>query len=340
LVDFVGATVRAFEFFGAVPFVAMPDQLRSAVSRPDRYEPEINATFAEMGKHYDCAIVPARPRKPRDKAKVEVGVQIAQRWILACLRNRTFFSLDELNAAIAELLERLNTRPLSKTDGTRRGLFETVDRSAMKPLPARRYELGEWKFDLGVPPDYMVAFDERPYTVPVALVSRRVDLRATATTIEIFHDQKRVASHIRSYGPKGRPTIAPEHRPRSHEEYGAWPPERFVRWAQTIGPNVGALIDAMLNNDRHPELRYRSCLGVLRLAKSYGNDRADAACRRAIAVGSPNYRSVAGILKHRLDRVPLIDETSVRGPEPTAPNNDAAHEHVRGADYFDKKEMT
>ncbi len=337
LADFVGATTRAFEYFGAVPHVAVPDQLRSAVSRPDRYEPEINATFAEMGEHYGCAIVPARPRKPRDKAKVEVGVQIAQRWILACLRNRTFFGLDELNAAIAELLERLNTRPLSKTEGSRRSLFDTVDRPAMKPLAATRYVLGEWKFDVGVPPDYTVDFDQRRYSVPVALIGRRVDIRASAAAIEIFHDHQRVASHLRSYGPKTRPTIAEEHRPRSHQEYGAWPPDRFVRWGSSIGPNVGALIEAMLGADRHPELRYRSCLGVLRLANSHGNDRADAACARALAIGSPSYRSVATILKHQLERAPLPAGAAAADPSGGAGHNLAAQEHVRGGDYFDKE---
>ena len=335
--EFVGATTRALEYFDAVPEVIMPDQLRSAVSRPCLYEPEINATFAEMGAHYGCAIVPARPKKPRDKAKVEVGVQIAQRWILACLRHRVFFSLDELNIAIAELLERLNKRPLSKSTQSRRELFETLDRPAMKPLPAMRYVLGQWKLDVGVPPDYTVVFDERRYSVPCALIGQRVDIRATTSTVEVFHKHQRIASHLRSYGPKGKPVIATEHRPRSHQEYGAWPPERFVSWARTIGPNVAALIEAMLAADRHPELRYRSALGVIRLAKSYGNERADAACRRAVAIRSPSYRSVQTILKHALDREPLPVDVDAPVPAPTltAP----PHEHVRGADYFDKEEM-
>jgi transposase len=337
LPDFVGATTRALEYFGAVPQVIMPDQLRSAVSRPCLYEPEINATFAEMGKHYGCAIVPARPRKPRDKAKVEVGVQIAQRWILACLRNRVFFSLDELNIAIAELLERLNTRPMSKHSGSRRALFETLDRPAMKPLTANRYVLGQWKFGVGVPPDYLVVWDERRYSVPCALIGQRVDIRATTNTVEMFHKHQRVASHLRSYGPKSKPVIAPEHRPRSHQEYGAWPPERFVSWAQTLGPSVGALIEAMLASDRHPELRYRSALGVIRLAKSYGNERTDAACRRALAIRSPSYRSVQTILKHALDQQP--PPADLDAPQPSAAPAIPPHEHVRGSEYYDKEEL-
>jgi transposase len=337
LADFVGATTRALEFFGVVPQIIMPDQLRSAVSRPCLYEPEINATFAEMSKHYGCAIVPARPRKPRDKAKVEVGVQVAQRWILACLRNRVFFSLDELNVAIAELLERLNARPLSKTCESRRALFETVDQPCMKPLPASRYVVGQWRLDVGVPPDYLVTFDHRLYSVPSALIGQRVDVRATTTTVEIFHKHERVASHFRSYGHKNKPVVAPEHRPRSHREYGDWPPERIVSWGRTIGPSVGALIEAMFAADRHPELRYRSALGVIRLAKSYGNERADAACQRALAIRSPSYRSVQTILKHALDRNPLpFDGDDL---QPTAAQRVPEHEHVRGAEYFDKEEL-
>jgi transposase len=339
LAEFVGATVRAFEFFGAVPQIAKPDQLRSAVSRPDRYEPEINTTFAEMGAHYGVAIVPARPRKPRDKAKVEVGVQIAQRWILASLRNRTLFSLDELNAAIAERLMVLNDRTL-RGSPSRRTLFESIDLPAMKPLPATRFEFGAWKFDVGVPPDYMVTFDEHRYSVPSTLIGQRVDLRATATTIEILHNRTRVALHVRAYGSPRTPVIAKEHRPRSHEDYGAWPPERFVRWASTVGPHVAALIEALLASSKHPELRYRSCLGVLRLAKSHGDERVDAACQRALAIGAPNYRSVSMMLKHRLERAPLLGDTEATNiPIATNPMaSDPMHEHVRGADYFDKEE--
>jgi hypothetical protein len=341
LSDFVGATVHAFEYYGAVSAAVIPDQLRSAVKIPCRYEPEINATFADMGKHYGCAIVPARPRKPRDKAKVEVGVQIAQRWILACLRHRTFFSLDELNAAIAELLEKLNARPFAKgLDGCRRSLFETVDRPAMKLLPTTRYEMAEWQFDVGVGLDYCIVFDDRRYSVPCALMQQRVDLRATATTIEILQKTERVALHVRSYGPKGRPCIAPEHRPRSHREYGDWPPERLMRWAESIGPHVGALVTTMLRAEPYPELRYRSCLGLLRLGKTYGATRLDTACARAQALGAHSYRTVAEMLKRRLESAPLPDAAlgsgqDARGP---LPPSIASSDHIRGSQYFDKEE--
>ncbi|HKU37540.1 MAG TPA: hypothetical protein VJR89_05315 [Polyangiales bacterium] len=207
----------------------------------------------------------------------------------------------------------------------------------MRSLPATRYVLGQWKLDVGVPPDYLVSFDERLYSVPSSLIGQRVDRRATATAVEAFHAHQRVASHVRSYGPKNKAVIAPEHRPRSHREYGDWPPARFVNWGRTIGPNVGTLIEAMLGSDRHPELRYRSALGVIRLAKSYGPERAEAACRRALEIRSPSYRSVQTILKHALDRSSLpLDHDST---PPCAATRAPAHEHVRGAQYFDKEEI-
>ncbi len=342
LANFVGATVRALDFLDAVPAVLTPDNLKSAVTKACRYEPEINATFAEMGKHYGCVIIPARPRKPRDKAVVEVGVQIAQRWILACLRHRTFFSLDELNAAIDELLEKLNARPFARgREGCRRSEFETIDRPAMKPLPPTRYVLAQWKFDVGVGLDYCVEFDGRIYSVPCALIQQRVDVRATASAVEILRNNERVAVHVRSFGPKGRPTIAPEHRPRSHREYGAWPPDRMIRWAESIGPNVGALVTTMLRADPHPELRYRSCLGVLRMGKTYGDARLDAACARAIALGANSYRTVSEMLKRRLESAPLPDAPPASGAADASaaiPMSDTVRENVRGADYFDKEE--
>jgi transposase len=341
LSDFVGATARTFEYYGAVSAVLVSDQLRSAVKVPCRYEPEINATFAEMGKHYGCAIIPARPRKPRDKAKVEVGVQIAQRWILACLRHRTFFSLDEINIAIWELLEKLNRRPFAKgLDGCRHSLFETIDRPAMKPLPPIRYEMSEWKFDVGVGLDYCIVFDDRRYSVPCALIQQRVDVRATATTIEVLHNTQRVALHVRSYAAKGRPILADEHRPRSHREYGNWPPDRLMRWAESIGPHVGTLVATMLRTEPYPELRYRSCLGVLRLGKTYGAVRLDAACARAMALGATSYRTVAEMLKRRLENVPLPDapSNSSDGAAARAPRTVIDADLVRGSDYFDKEE--
>lgn len=337
LPDFIGSVVRALEFLAAVPEVLVPDQLRSAVSKPCRYEPEINATFAELGRHYGCAIIPARPRKPRDKAAVEGGVLLVQRWILACLRHERFHSLGALNGRIGELLDRLNARPFQKREGSRRAAFDAIDRPAMKPLPPRRFELGEWKLGLTVGIDYCVAFDHRVYSVPVALMGRHVDVRATGTMIEVFHEGARVALHTRSHGPKGHATIDPAHRPKSHREYGDWPPERMITWGRSMGAGVGDFLEAMLTRDARPELRYRAALGVLRLGKTYGHERLDAACRRALGLGSPSYRSVAGILKHNLDRVApaATRPTTTTTTTTTAPT---ARDQVRGGHYFDREE--
>lgn len=328
LADFVGSTIRAFEYFGAVPEVVVPDQLRSAVSGPDRYEPDINPTYLEMAQHYGVTVIPARPRRPRDKAKVEAGVLVAQRWILAALRHRTFFNLVELNGAIAELLERLNARPFQKLDGCRRSAFDALDRPAMRALPARRYELAEWRH-AKVNVDYCVTFEHRLYSVPYALVGEAIEIRATASVVEILHKGTRVASHARSFGPKGASVIADEHRPRAHRDYGRWPPERIVAWAASVGPRVGEVAAAIMRRRTHPETGYRACLGVIRLADRYGRERVDGACARALAIGSPSFKSVAALLKNGLDRAPAV-EASARAP--------IAHEHIRGASYFDKEE--
>jgi transposase len=330
--DFVGSTVRALEYFGCTPQILVPDQLRSAVTGPDRYDPEINATYAEMARHYGVAIVPARPRRPKDKAKVEAGVLLAQRWILACLRNRRFFNLEELNDAIAELLERLNARPFQKLEGCRRSAFETIDRPAMKALPASRYEIADWK-NARVNIDYHVMYDDRPYSVPHVMVGAQVQVRATVSMVEILHKGRRIVAHRRCWGPKGTPTTLEEHRPKSHRDYGAWPPSRVVSWAETIGPSAAALVTHILATYPHPEDGYRKCMALIRTSKTYGAARVDAACARALAIGSPNRKSVEMILKKGLDRAPIpvaID----------APQLLLHHENVRGSGYFDQKERT
>jgi transposase len=329
LEDFVGATVRGLEYFGGVSEILVPDQLRSAVKTPHRYEPEINATYAELSQHYGTAIVPARPRKPKDKAKVEVGVQIAQRWILACLRNRRFFSLEELNAAIGELLERLNTRPFQKLDGCRRSAFEKLERPAMRPLPAYRYEMGRWKLGVGVNLDHHVEYDHRLYSVPCELIGAKVDVRASTTVIELWRDHRRITSHERSYGPKGTAVTKPEHRPRAHREWSEWPPERLVAWARTKGPRTGEVAAAILSRGPHAESGRRACLGLLRLCERHGSERLEAACGRALAIGNPTYKSVHAILKSGLEKSRWVEEV-----EPQR----VTHENIRGGDYFDREE--
>ncbi|MBA2685035.1 MAG: IS21 family transposase [Gemmatimonadaceae bacterium] len=330
LADFVGSTVRTFEYLGGVPEVLVPDQLRSAVSGPDRYEPDINPTYLEMAQHYDVTVIPARPRKPRDKAKVEGAVLIVQRWIIAALRHRTFFSLAELNQAIAELLERLNNRPFQKLEGCRRSAFETIDKPVLRRLPTRRYELADWKH-AKVNIDYCVSYELRLYSVPHALVGQQVEIRATSSVVEILHKGTRVASHRRSYAPKGASVIADEHRPRAHREYGKWPPERIATWAASIGPHVGKVVTAIMSHRTHPETGYRASMGVIRLKDRYGDERVDAACRRALHIGSPTFKSVNAILKNGLDRAPLAEA-------PTRPPID--HDNIRGGDYFNKEDTS
>ena len=328
--DFCASTVRLFEFLGATPRVAVPDQLRSAVKGPDRYDPEINPTYADLSQHYGVAIVPARAGEPRDKAKVEGGVLIAQRWILACLRNRTFFSLEDLNAAIAELLIRLNTRRFQKLDGCRLSAFETIDRPAMNPLPVTRWQYADHK-RARVNIDYHVELEGRLYSVPYQLAQDLVDVRFTVATVEIFHKGRRVASHQRLWSRKGSASTVPEHRPRSHREYGAWPPSRVIEWATTKGADVGALIAHILENRPHPHSGYRACMALIRDAQAYPAERFNAACRRALRIGAPTRYSVRSILKKGLDRAHLIDDHDDLPPG-------SPHDNVRGAEYYDRKE--
>lgn len=331
--DFCASTVRMFEYFGGTPRVVVPDQLRSAVKGPDRYDPEINPTYADLARHYEVAIVPARAGEPRDKAKVENGVLIAQRWIMACLRNRTFFSLEDLNAAIAELLDRLNNRRFQKMDGCRRSVFENIDRPAMKPLPAARWQYTDHKKSR-VNIDYHVDLDGRLYSVPYQLVGKQVELRFTTATVEIFHNGKRIASHQRLWTPKGSARTQEEHRPKSHRAYGQWPPSRMVAWATATGPDVGALIAHILATRTHPESAYRSCMAIIRDAKSFPPDRFNAACRRAILIGSPTRYSLRSILKKGLDRQVIAEISNDFEPPPSP-----SHDNVRGAQYYDRKEM-
>jgi transposase len=330
--DFTASTVRAFEYFGAAPTILVPDQLRSAVARPDRYDPDINQTFHELAQHYGVVILPAPPRKPKGKAKVDAGVLIAQRWILARLRHRRFFSLAELNNAIATLVEELNERHFQKLPGNRRQAFETLDLPAMKALPPLRFEVAERK-TTRANIDYHIEFDGRYYSVPYQLRQQLIDVRATASIVECRHRGVRVTSHHRSYARKGTAVTLSEHRPRSHEDYGNWPPERMLGWGAKFGPHVEEVVRRTLDSYPHPEMGYRPVLGILRCAEKHGAVRMEAACHRALAAAGrsvPHRRHIDAILKRGLDR-------SVPSSPPVTPRS-ATHEFVRGASYFDQKE--
>jgi transposase len=326
LSDWLGSHTRMFAFFGGVSAAVVCDQLKSGVTLPCRYEPGLQKTYEEFAAHVGTTILPARPKKPRDKAKVEVAVQVAERWILARLRHETFHTLAALNARIRELLDDLNRRRMRHYQASRWELFTRLDRPALRPLPATPFVYGVWKL-AKVNVDYHVEIDHHYYSVPHALVHAQVDVRVSALTVEIFSRGQRVAAHVRSHV-RGRHTTVTAHMPKAHQRHREWSPSRLIAWGATVGPQTAALVEAILASRPHPEQGYRSCLGLLRLARRDGPVRLEAACARALAVGARSYRHVDAILKHGLDRVPL--------PEPgsAAPARPVVHDQVRGATYY------
>ena len=330
LPDWIGSHIRAFEFLGAVPALLVPDNLKSAIKRACRYEPEATSTYADLARHYGTAILPARPFHPRDKAAVEAGVLLVQRWILARLRDRAFFSLAELNVAIGELLIDLNHRPFKKLEGSRASAFASIDLPAMAPLPATRYEYAQWKSAI-VNIDYHIEIDGHYYSVPHSLVRLKLDVSYSATTIECFFKGKRVAVHVRSLR-RGRHTTIAEHMPESHRKHSQWSPGRLLNWALDIGPGTRDVVKWQFDHRPHPEQGYRACLGLLNLAKLYGPGRLEAACRRALAIGSPTRKRIKSILEAKLDRHPELFATPA-GENPVSPPS-AAHANVRGAEFF------
>jgi transposase len=322
----IDAHCCAFEFYDGVTEIVVPDNLKAGVTHACRYEPDINPTYQEMALHYGVAVIPARPRKPRDKPKAEVTVQIVERWILAALRDHTFFSIFELNQAIEAELVKLNNRPFQKMEGCRRSLYETIDRPALKPLPASPYEFAEWK-KVRVNIDYHVDIDHSYYSAPHQLIHQELDARVTTRMVEIFNKGHRVATHIRSFKP-GKFVTEPAHRPASHQKYLEWTPSRIVQWANSVGPNTETLINKIIKSKIHPEQGYRSCLGVLRLGKRYSNERLEAAATRALTIDAVSYRSIKSILEKGLDQVPV---------QPMVSTVISKHENLRGPVYYGKE---
>jgi len=328
LPDWIASHIRTFEFLLATPDLLVPDNLKSAIKRACRYEPEATSTYEDRARHYSTAMLPARPFSPRDKAAVEMSVLVCQRWILARLRNRQFFLLTELNIAISELLVNLNSRPFKKLPGSRASVFEAIDRPAMKPLPPTRYEYAEWvKARPGV--DYHVEVERHYYSVPHALVGQKMMVRVTATAIECLFKGRRVAAHARSYLP-GKHTTLPEHMPESHRRHLEWTPGRLLNWGQKIATSTRSVVQWQLENRPHPEQGYRACLGLLNLAKTSGEDRLEAACRRALSIGSPTRKRIIAILEAKLDQHPDLFPAA----DTAAPTASLTHTNVRGADYF------
>ncbi len=322
LPDWCASHARMFEFFGGVPRLVVPDNLKSAVHKPSFYDPEVNRTYGRLAAHYQVGILPARVRKPRDKAKVESGVRFAQGYVLGRLRHHTFFSLAQANAAIREILERLNDAPMRRLGISRRQLFDAVEKPALRPMPAEPYVYAEWRF-ARVGLDYHIEIDGFFYSVPFTLTGQQVDVRITERTIEAFHRGSRVAAHQRRYGGTAHGTNI-EHMPSAHRRYAAWTPARFRSWAASIGPHTEALITAILAARRHPEQGFRTCIGILKRMRAIPKDRVEAVAAKALEIGALNYKSIVSILETGRDKA------APKAPEPPV----ITHPNLRGPDYF------
>ena len=323
LADWIGSLVRAFEYIAGVPELVVPDNARALIADPDRYEPQASATLLDLAAHYGTAILPARPYRPKDKAKVEQGVQVVERWILARLRHRRFATVTEVDVAVAELLTDLNSRLFKRLPGSRRSAYAALDRPALRTLPATRYELARyWPAKVNI--DYHVVYEYHYYSVPHALVHAEVELRVTTHHVEVLYRGKRVAGHLRC-AQRGGYTTLPDHLPAAHRAHLEWSPRRLIRWGETIGPSCAAVVSRILETRPHPEQGYRACLGLLRLAEQHGPARLEAASSRALALGAPSYRSVKAILRNKLETAPLNAQVDWMAPD---------HDHVRGPKYY------
>jgi len=329
LPEWVDVNKKFLEFLGGVPAILVPDNLKSGVKSPCRYEPEINATYEEMAEHYGTAIIPARVRHPRDKAIAENAVLQAQRWIIAVLRKRTFYNLAEINHAIeTECLPKLNNKPMRGYGKSRRELFLTIDKPALKPLPQTPYEYAEWKkVRLGL--DYHIRYDDHFYSAPYQLYREELMARATIRTLEIFFKGKRVASHLRSSVKFGKTTLK-EHMPSHHRAYAEWTPERIMNWASTVGQSVAKVVDKMLEERAHPEQAYQAAIGLIKLADIYGKDRVEKAATKALMIASPRFKTIKTMLQNKMEEVDLNTPTV----EPDGQLLLIAQENVRGGGYY------
>lgn len=330
--DWLSSHVRMFGFFKGVTPITVCDNLRSGVTQACKYEPVINRSYQDLALHYGTCIIPAHPYKPRHKSKVEVAVLVAQRWILAVLRHQTFYSLAEMNAAIRSLNVKLNGRVMRRIKKSRRELYETIDLPALLPLPATPYEFSEWKkCKLGI--DYHIEFDDHHYSAPYALFKKELWVRSTDKVVEIFYQGDRVASHLRS-SIKWKHTSLPAHMPSTHRAYAEWTPDRVMRWAHSIGPSTRDVTEKIMEGKDHPEQGFKACTGILSLAKSYGPDRLEKACIRALRLHTVNYRSIKAILQHKMETAEhLNEEQAIDQPAPQVTHS-PAHENVRGGSYY------
>jgi len=326
IVEWIKAHCHALEFFNGVPRCIIPDNLKSGVTKAHRYDPDIHSTYQELANHYGCAIVPARAYHPKDKPKVEVGVQGIQRWILAPLRDITFFSIAEINQALKPLLKAYNERPFQELEGSRHSQYEVLDKPALNPLPNTRYSFAQWKtVKAGI--DYHVTFEKHHYSIPHQYLKKTVELRVTQSTIECFYEGQRIALHPRAYKPGH--TTTHEHMPSNHQAYAQWTPERLKKWALSTGPYTQALIEELIGLHKIPEQSFRSCLGILRLGERYGAQRLEDAALRGLKLGAIRYKNIESILRNNLDKQPLpsSDHETKAAPRPH-------HDNVRGSAYY------
>jgi transposase len=323
LTSWINGHVRAFKYFGGVPEALVPDNTKTGVTSPCKYEPDLNPTYQELARHYSTAVLPARVGHAKDKAKVEKGVQTVEYWLIAPLRKRQFFSIAEINEALWERLEKLNSRPMPHFEQSRREMFEELDKPVLRPLPETAFETAEWKrAKVGI--DYHVEFYKHYYSVPYTLIKKSVDVRATEEVVEVFYKNQRVASHKRDNAP-GRHSTHSEHMPEAHRQYAEWNPERFFKWAKKIGDQSVELVNRIFSSRRHPEQGYRSCLGLMRLESRYGKERMEAAAKRALFFGYYSYKGVKNILEAGLDRVEIEEPAGIIGK---------THLNIRGTDYY------
>ncbi|MEN8264932.1 MAG: IS21 family transposase [Nitrospirota bacterium] len=323
--NFIKGNIKALQYYGGCPECIVPDNLKSGVKSACYYDPEINRTFADMAEHYNVAVVPARVRKPRDKAKVENAVLQAQRRILAALRNRTFFSLNELNEAILEEVDKLNRRPMAVTGKSRRELFEEIEKPVLRPLPAERFEIYNYKTPSKLHIDYHVSVEKSYYSVPYTLIGKVVEVKYNSRVVEVYHKKRRIASHIRTYK-KGKYITEDSHMPHEHRQYLEWTPERIKNWGGKTGPYTRTMMHRIMESRKYPEHGFRNCLGIIRLSKQYTPERVESACKRALAVEAYNYRSVKSILQTGLDKVAYLDEHKETKP--------IEHPNIRGREYY------
>jgi transposase len=320
--DWLHGSACALSFFGGVPQLIVPDNPRALVTVANRYEPRLTDSVLDFARHYGCSVLPARAYHPQDKAKVELSVLLVQRWILACLRHQRFASVHEVNAAIAPLLTRLNNKPFQKLPGSRASAFAQLDAPALSPLPIQPWEWASFK-TVRVHIDSHIEFEGHRYSAPHALVGLALELRITATALEVLHRGERVASHMRC-AHKGGYTTVIEHLPLSHQAHAQWTPERLIAWGERIGVACAGVVTKMLQRQRHPEHAYRACLGLLSLSKRYGEPRLEAACTIALSLGTSKYTHIRDMLAHGRDRV---QGTSAEWNSPV-------HAHVRGPSYY------